>query len=476
MKIIVMKHVTKYALGVSLLAMAACDPSVDQVDLAITNVTLIDAVSEQRPHRTVLISDGVITAIVDSSEEVRAQETLDASGQFLIPGLWDFHVHFTYDSRFTDAMAGLFLYHGVTNVRDTGGLLEDILPVVERLRAPDAIAPAIWFAGPLLDGGDVVYDGINLPGLGVANATPDQARANIAAIHESGASFLKIYEMVTPEVFEAIVDEAGQRGLPIDGHVPLSMRAREVASKVQSLEHLRNYELDCVSDPEALRATRRAELANEAGEPGSALRARLHRLQRIPAILDEDDSECLKSTEALKTTISVPTLRLNSMRLNVPLLRDDFDVALALTPESVQTDWGNTKTQLLSADRSIDTTFDEWSLRRTGELHAVGAPIAAGTDTPIGWSIPGYSLHTELEQFVDVGMTPKEALYTATVRPAEFFGLEAEMGKLRVGFIADAVLLDANPLEDITNTRRVSGVVHRGRFLSRADLDRLINK
>ena len=309
---------------------------------------------------------------------------------------------------------------------------------------------------------------------GIANATPDQARANIAAIHEAGASFIKIYEMVTPEVFEAIVDEAGQRGLPIDGHVPLSMRAREVASKVQSLEHLRNYELDCVSNPEALRVTRRAELANEAGEPGSALRARLHRLQRIPAILDEDDTECLASTEALKTTISVPTLRLNSIRLNVPLLRDDFDAALALTPESVQTDWGNAKTQLLSADRAIDTTFDEWSMRRTGELHAVGAPIAAGTDTPIGWSIPGYSLHTELEQFVDVGMTPQEALYTATVRPAEFFGLDSEMGELRAGFIADGVLLDANPLQNIRHTRRVQGVLHRGRFLNRPDLDRLV--
>ena len=474
MKITVMKHVIHYAVSVSLLALAACNPSVDQVDLAITNVTLVDAVSDLRPHRTVLIDDGVITAIVDSSEEVTAEETLDASGQFLMPGLWDFHVHFTYDSRFTDAMAGLFLFHGVTNVRDTGGLLKDILPVVEKLRAPGVIAPAIWFAGPLLDGGDVVYDGINLPGLGVANATPDQARANIVAIHEAGASFLKIYEMVTPEVFEAIVDEAGRRGLPIDGHVPLSMRAREVASKVQSLEHLRNYELDCVSDPEALRETRRAELANEAGEPGSALRARLHRLQRTPAILDEDDSECLASTEALKSTISVPTLRLNSMRLNVPLLRDDFDAALALTPESVQTDWGNAKSQLLSADQSIDTTFDEWSMRRTGELHAAGAPIAAGTDTPIGWSIPGYSLHTELEQFVEVGMTPKEALYTATVRPAEFFGLEVEMGQIAEGFLADAVLLDANPLEAISNVRSVNTVIHRGMVLQRSALDQLI--
>jgi imidazolonepropionase-like amidohydrolase len=114
-------------------------------------------------------------------------------------------------------------------------------------------------------------------------------------------------------------------------------------------------------------------------------------------------------------------------------------------------------------------------MRRTGELHAVGAPIAAGTDTPIGWSIPGYSLHTELEQFVEVGMTPKEALYTATRQPAEFFGLQREMGEISVGFNADAVLLDANPLEDITNTRRVRGVIHRGDFLNRSDLDRLVD-
>jgi imidazolonepropionase-like amidohydrolase len=471
-----MKLIRLMILAAAMGFLVACSETPETMDLAIENVTLVDAVNPPREGKTVLVNDGIIVEVIDSGADFLATETIDARGKYLIPGLWDFHVHFTYDARFTDAMAGLFLYHGVTNVRDTGGLLEDLLPVVESLRAAEAIAPAIWFAGPLLDGGDVVYDGINLPGLGIANATPDRARANIAAIHEAGASFLKIYEMVTPEVFEAIVDEAGQRGLPIDGHVPLSMRAREVASKVQSLEHLRNYELDCVSDPEALRATRRAELANEAGEPGSALRARLHRLQRIPAILDEDDTECLASTEALKSTISVPTLRLNSMRLNVPLLRDDFDAALALTPELIQTDWGNSKKQVLSTDRAIDTTFEEWSLRRTGELHAVGAPIAAGTDTPIGWSIPGYSLHTELEQFVDVGMTPREALYTATVRPAEFFGLEAEMGELRAGFIADAVLLDANPLEEIKHTRSVQGVLHRGVFLDRSDLDQLIDK
>jgi hypothetical protein len=410
----------------------------------------------------------------DTKGRVSAQTTVDGSGQILIPGLWDFHVHFTFDTRFTDAMAGLFLYHGVTNVRDTGGLLEDLLPVVDTLQRSGANAPSIWYSGPLLDGADVVYDGVNFPGLGIANPTPEAARANIAEIHAAGASFLKIYEMVSPEVFAAIVDEARLRNLPIDGHVPLSMRARDVAPQVQSLEHLRNYEMDCVSEPEIWLAARQQQLANTANEPGNVLRTRLHELQRLTAISNEDPEVCAEMTEALKATVSVPTLRMNSMDLHIPFMREDFDQAMQMIPPSVQQEWEAAHTALLASEEPVDTTFAEWSLRRTGELHAAGVPIAAGTDTPIGWSIPGYSLHTELEQYVQVGMTPLEALHSATVAPAEYFGLEDEMGQLQVGFIADAVLLTGNPLENIIDTRRVQAVINRGALLTRAQLDSLI--
>ena len=337
-------------------------------------------------------------------------------------------------------------------------------------------APSIWYSGPLLDGADVVYDGVNFPGLGIANPTPEAARANIAEIHAAGASFLKIYEMVSPEVFAAIVDEARLRNLPIDGHVPLSMRARDVAPQVQSLEHLRNYEMDCVSDPEIWLAARQQQLANTANEPGNVLRTRLHELQRLTAISNEDPEVCAGMTEALKATITVPTLRMNSMDLHIPFMRADFDQAMELIPASVQQEWEAARTALLASEEPVDTTFAEWSLRRTGELHAAGVPIAAGTDTPIGWSIPGYSLHTELEQYVEVGMTPLEALHSATVAPAEYFGLEDEMGQLKVGFIADAVLLTGNPLENIIDTRRVQAVINRGALLTRAQLDSLITE
>ena len=474
-----MTAVTRTALLFSLALLLSCGDSASRsVDIAIEHVTLIYAINPIRENQTVLIDDGRIVAIVNSDTKgrVSAQTTVDGSGQILIPGLWDFHVHFTFDTRFTDAMAGLFLYHGVTNVRDTGGLLEDLLPVVDTLQRSGANAPSIWYSGPLLDGADVVYDGVNFPGLGIANPTPEAARANIAEIHAAGASFLKIYEMVSPEVFAAIVDEARLRNLPIDGHVPLSMRARDVAPQVQSLEHLRNYEMDCVSEPEIWLAARQQQLANTANEPGNVLRTRLHELQRLTAISNEDPEVCADMTEALKATVSVPTLRMNSMDLHIPFMREDFDQAMQMIPPSVQQEWEAAHTALLASEEPVDTTFAEWSLRRTGELHAAGVPIAAGTDTPIGWSIPGYSLHTELEQYVQVGMTPLEALHSATVAPAEYFGLEDEMGQLQVGFIADAVLLTGNPLENIIDTRRVQAVINRGALLTRPQLDGLITE
>ena len=460
-----------------LLLLGCSEDAPKPIDLIITNVTLVDAVNPIRDKQTVLIDQGRIVDIVssDSTAEVVAREHVDGNGRYLIPGLWDFHVHFTFDKRFTEAMAGLFLYHGVTQVRDTGGLLEDLLPVVETLRNAGANAPSIWYAGPLLDGRDVVYDGVNFPGLGIANPTPEAARANIAEIHAAGASFLKIYEMVSPEVFAAIVDEARARNLPIDGHVPLSMRARDVAPKVQSLEHLRNYEMDCVSDPETWLAARQQELANPANEPGNVLRSRLHTLQRLPAITGEDPSVCAETTEALKATITVPTLRMNSMDLIVPFERADFDQAMDLIPDSVSEEWREARAALAASSEPVDTRFANWSLRRTGELHAAGVPIAAGTDTPIGWSIPGYSLHTELEQYVEVGMTSLEALHSATIKPAEFFGLERELGQIKPGFLANAVLLSANPLENIENTRRIEGVINKGQFFSKIQLRQLIN-
>lgn len=455
------------------LMLAACASEADAPDLAIENVTVIDAAGGARAGQTVVVDDGRIVQVADAGAPSGATEVVDGTGRFLIPGLWDFHVHLTYDDRFTDAMPGLFLRHGITSIRDTGGMLDRVLPVVQRLRAEGAIAPRVFFAGPLLDGEHVVYDGDNRPALGIANPDVETARANIARLAEAGVDFVKIYEMVTPEVFDALVEEAEARGLPRDAHVPLSLLARDVGPRVNSLEHLRNIEMDCATNADELLAARRSILAEPPPGPGADLRSRLHELHRLPAVEAYDAERCSETLDALASTIQVPTLRLNAMGLRSPFERDDWADALAHAPADVAADWGAAAERARSGPPARDTTYGAFSLRLVGEMNDRGVPIGAGTDTPIGFALPGYSLHSELEMLVRAGLTPLEALRAATVRPAEFFGLDGELGTVQVGRLADLVLLSADPLADIANTRSVDAVVTKGRLLRRADLDGL---
>ena len=459
--------------GLLLLA-AACGGS-PSVDVAIENVTVIDAVNGVREGQTVLVEGGMISAVVDASEAGNAAQTIDGSGRYLIPGLWDFHVHLTYDARLTDAMAGLFLNHGVTSIRDTGGALEPVLAAVAPLRAEGVTAPRVFYAGPLLDGEFVVYDGNGRPPLGIGNPDAETARANVARLAEAGVDFLKIYEMVTPEVFEVLVEEANTRGLPMDGHVPLSMRARDVGPRVQSLEHLRNIEMDCVADAEDWLADRRRLLANQDGIPGGTLRSNLHSLQRIPAVDAYDEASCAEVVAAMMNTIQVPTLRLNALGVMPPFEREDWSELLTKLPADVSQEWGEATEANRQGGPMRDLTYGEWSLFLVGLMHEAGVPFGAGTDTPIGFAAPGYSLHSELEMLVRAGLTPLEALEAATVHPAEFFGLADEMGTIEAGRVADLVLLTGNPLEDITNTRSVEAVVTKGQLLDRSALQALVN-
>ena len=458
------------ALPIALTAViASCGPTEAPVELAIENVTVIDAANGAREARTVLVDQGRITAVQAAGAPVDAAETVDGSGRYLIPGLWDFHVHLTYDDRFTEAMPGLFLNHGITSIRDTGGPLELVVPVVESIRAEGAIAPRVFFAGPLMDGEHVVYDGVGNRLLGIANPDAETARANMARLEEAGVDFVKIYEMVSPEVFQVLVEEARARGLPIDGHVPLTMQARDYGAVAQALEHVRNVEMDCVADPAAALAERRRLMANPEGLLGSRLRSQLHRTFRIPSIEAYDEAECAAVIESMMSTIQVPTLRLNALSLQSPFDRSDWGELVAKLPADVAEDWGGR-----SSGGGGNLTFPNWSLSLIGMMHEAGVPIAAGTDTPISFAAPGYSLHSELEMLVRAGLSPMEALRSATIRPAEFFGREAEMGRIQPGQLADLVLLEGNPLEDITLTRSVLAVVTKGQLLDREALAALV--
>ena len=454
--------------------LAACGPEVPPVDLAIENVTVIDAVNGVREAQTVVVDDGRITAVVPAAQGANAAQTVDGSGRYLIPGLWDFHVHLTYDERFTEAMPGLFLNHGITSIRDTGGPLELVAPVVEQLRMEGSTAPRVFFAGPLLDGEFVVYDGDNRPLLGIGNPDAETARANVARLAEAGVDFVKIYEMVSPEIFEVLVEEARARGLPMDGHVPLALRARDVGPRFQSLEHLRNIEMDCVANPEVLLTERRRRLENAEGLSGADLRSSLHNLQRMSSVAAFDEAQCAEVLASMTSTIQVPTLRLNALGLQPPFSRTDWDALLEKLPADAQAEWRTTTEASRGSAPMRDTTYGAFSLHLVDLMHQAGVPVAAGTDTPIGFAAPGYSLHSELEMLVRAGLSPMDALHSATIRPTEFFGLTGLMGTIEEGMLADLVLLSADPLADITNTRSVEAVVTKGQLLDRAALDALV--
>ncbi len=451
------------------LLLAACGEQVEPpagTTLAIENVTLIDAVNGVRPEQTVIMDGDRIVAVQPAGQPVSAAQSIDGSGRYLIPGLWDFHVHLSYDERLTAAMPDLFLSWGITSVRDTGGLMEDMLPIVSAMRAEGAVAPRVFFAGPLLDGSIVVYDGNGRPEIGVSVPSPDQARAMVRSLKEQGVNFIKVYELTSPEVFEALVETAEELGLPIDSHVPLSMRASEVGPRVDSIEHLRNIEMDCAANAEELHLARLDLLQNPDRLPGAELRSMLHGLQRLPAVANYDETQCDRTIAAMADTMMVPTLRLNSITMAPPYLKPDWQQALSRVPEAVRQEW-DAQAQNRAAEGEGANPFAEWSLFLTNRMHQAGVPIGAGTDTPINLSIPGYSLHSELEMLVLAGLTPLEALAAATLRPAEYFSVQDEMGTIEVGKRADLVLLNADPLVDITNSKQIDVVVSKGRVVGR---------
>jgi hypothetical protein len=251
------------------------------------------------------------------------------------------------------------------------------------------------------------------------------------------------------------------------------MRASTAGPLVDSIEHLRNVEMDCASNSAELHETRLELLKNPDNLPGIELRSSLHKLQRLAAIENYDETRCDQTLDALTSTTQVPTLRLVGLSLVPPYTRPGWDEALSRTPQAAREDWRavGEERRFDPGDANADfVRFAEWAMFLVERMHSKNIPIGAGTDTPIGIAIPGYSLHSELDMLVRAGLTPLEALEAATLRPAEWFALEGILGSVDVGKRADLVLLDANPLDDINNTKSIAMVVSKGVAFSKEQL------
>ena len=468
------KIIVLLAMMPSLSATAHGFHNAEAVKTAIDNVTVIDAINGLRENQTIVFQgDEILSVGISGSEAV--EQRIDGTGKYVIPGLWDMHVHLTAVDLFGDSMLPLMLSYGVTSVRDTGAMLEKLLPLLEASQAGDIPVQRVYFSGPLLDGKFIVYDGSGLfrPSTGTANTIPEHADSTVAKLKQSGASFIKIYEMVDPEVFHALVDAAEKHDLPVAAHVPLSTRTSEVGGRLDSMEHLRNVLIDCTTDAAEQLQVRRKMLKNEKELLGGDLRAEIHRDQRVKAMLNLDQEQCDRTIQALLGTIQVPTLSLGNRFGGTLGERQDWLEAVGRLPEPARSVWHDIGTAPGSSPVGYRVDFAEAQKELVKRMYQAGITFGAGTDIPIPPSVPGHSLHLELEALVAAGLSPLDAIGAATLAPAVFFSMEREMGSIDAGKRADMLMLTDNPLDDIRHTQNIHAVIIQGQLIGQEGIGEL---
>ena len=438
--------------------------------LTITNATVVD-VSSGTLHRgtTVVIDGNRIASVGPSATATQPRgRVVDAKGMYVIPGLWDMHTHayFGWPQEFGDTyVLPLFIANGVTGIRDMGSDLAAVLHARAAVAQHRLTGPRLVVSGPMLDGPKVSF------AASLAIATPDAGRKAVDTLTKSGVDFIKIQSGVPRDAYFAIADEAKKLGIPFDGHVPDAIRASEAVTAGQrTFEHLIGIFEASTPDEDSF-ITRRYG----AGSDSSANKF-------LAAFLDRYDPAREASVIQLLAQQSVwqcPTLFWERGQWLVDVIDFTKDPDIAYTPRSwVAKKFPSMRKAILESmgtdPLDVRRRFVEHELDIVRKLHAAGVPFLAGTDTPAGVDVtPGISLHLELQRFVAAGFTPLEALQTATINPARFLAKTSDFGSVRAGRVADLVILRANPLEDIVNTRTIAGVVADGRYWSEAEIEAL---
>ena len=449
----------------------------------IKNISIIDPIDGLQSTKSVVITDNIINKILDDDNEFIAdnKNIIDATGKYLIPGLWDAHIHFSFDTNLAPFMPGLFLAHGVTSVRDTGGPIDLVVKMKDLSLMDPIYNPTVYIAGPLIDGTPNVYNNSSpsFPLLSIENNDIIDIESNVLGIVEREVDLLKAYEMLTENQFLAIMRIAKKANLKVTGHIPLSMTLfSAIDSGLNGIEHLRNFALSIASNSDELYKERLELLKNPDDLPGSDLRSQIHSKQRMKALdsIDYNKFEEAANLLASKNVWQTPTLFLYRNSSLKTFKDPSFINELNKLPNQIKQKWIK---EISETDTIIDKNslrYSKWLEEATGKLHKKNVPFMAGTDTPIGYLIPGRSLHIELEVMVESGFSNLEAIKSATVNPAKFFGLENKEGRIKNGYKADLVILNSNPLENIRNTQDISAVIKNGEFLSRELLDSLIYK
>jgi imidazolonepropionase-like amidohydrolase len=407
---------------------AGTEPGRTHEPTVIRNVTVIDPGTNLIAHHwSVLIGDGRIQAMGVIAEPP-SPVVVDGTDRFLIPGLWDMHVHLWNP----DNLPQLYLAFGVTGVRDMGSSFEKTSQLRHAIEEKGVPGPHILTSGPGLDGkpsGDS-----RLPVFQVS--TPDEARRAVDAVHDMGVDFVKVFDALEVEPYVALLERARQLRLPVVGHLPEKVRLEDAIELRQaSIEHL--FFLERIKEPRLRKAFVQAAQAG---------------------------------------TRFTPTLTMHRRSLLQGIDKMASDPRLALIPEQMKKSWGDPRADWAAAtaefhDKAPRTYTHYQEITRW--LRESGVLILAGTDTGDPFTIPGGSLLDELELLVEAGLSPMEALRGATSEAVRFMDVEPLFGGVKPGMSADLVLLDGDPLAAIANVRKIAGVWFKGRYYDTAGIEKL---
>jgi len=458
---------------VSILFFVRPESIVHTSQLALRNVAVVDPGSGLiRNGLTVLIEGNRIVDVgpLAKVQIPRAARVIDASNKFVVPGLWDMHVHL-----FGKDYLKLFTANGVTGVRIMWGF-----PVFaewrKQIEQGELIGPRLIIGSPIIDGPKPIWQG------SISVASEVEGRQAVVKVKRDGADFVKVYSKLPRAAYFAIADEAKKQGIPFVGHVPESVSVREASMAGQrSIEHLTGFLAACSSREAELQEARRKAYADL---PDGQSLPKLENLRPITRMMvdtfDANKAAALFAVLKANDTWQCPTLTVlrSTAFMNDPDFRND--TRLKYLPTQTTALWDPAK-DFRFKDRTVEDiqlariVFERQEMM-VGQLNKAEVPLLAGTDTPNPFCFPGFSLHDELVLLVQAGLSPLEALRSATINPARFLGMDKELGTIEPDKLADLVILDANPLQDIKNTQKIHAVIMNGRLLNRKQLDRLLEE
>jgi imidazolonepropionase-like amidohydrolase len=441
-------------------------------DIVLTHVTIIDVTGGPTLRDMSVLIAGNRISKIESTNKFSApptSEVIDATGKFLIPGLWDMHVH-----PHSPQDLSLFIANGITGIRIMWGDRDDFASRKER-DAGRLLAPHMYIASPIIDGPKPFWPG------SISVSTEAEARTVVDRAKAAGADFVKVYSFLPREEFLAIADEAKKQNISFAGHVPMSVSAQEASDAgMKSIEHLTGVMQACSTLSADLDKASEADLDehNSTGErffEGPHVHA-FH--EQMFATCDPEKATALYEVFKRNGTWQTPTLTLWRMfsSLNDPA----FTVmpALKFVPIRERQSWdpANRSNQSLAENTALSKPEFQKDLQLVAAMQKAGVGILAGTDTGNPYCIPGFALHDELKLLVQAGLTPLQALQAATTNPAQFIANENDFGAVRPGKLANLVLLDANPLDAIANTTKIRAVILDGQFFDRPTLDAMLAK